>query len=275
MECNDLVEVRVQSFPSAVNAPKLKEKLQWLQTTFQCFKGGSSHEWKRHKVHQPSSSHHQQRPKIGSKELDCEVITKKEVTSLMNKLTTTNKDHICKQLKATLREQFVQVYVDTIWDFMLMCPDQQSLYTDVLLQLSCHIDVKSALKKIIDEYVSSKGWVPHSFAVGSVDYDEFCDTVKWKKHAIAKIKAIALLCRKQLLHPAIHGELINRIIDDSRESSREGMYNQFEVYIELLLASPNIPRSYDQTICEWKNVATSLNPSLRFKIYDLYERQNK
>jgi hypothetical protein len=282
--CDGVIVIPINEFPSSVGSVReaIKEKRLWLQSTFECFKEETA-QWKRKHVATstkkmaPTSS--QQRTQIGVKELSCEALVRKDMTSLMNKLTATNKEHIISQMKASVREHIPHVYVDVVWEFMLLCPDIQPLYCDVLLQLSCIMDMRPRLHAIWDAYCMRKEWIPpfDSVATSNEQYDDFCDHVKWKKHASAKIKGFIQMS-KRLLLPI---ECQERILDELLSvlvATYPGTVKLSEIYVDQLTSCLSMcsatlcsTEKVKKLITEWKNVATSTPPSLRFKVYDLYD----
>lgn len=274
---NDLIVVEVHDFPRITSCQDdvLRKKAEWLRNTFECFKTDAIPQWKRKgSIPKPLPV---QRQKIGNKELSCEAIARKDVMSLMNKLTATNKDHIFAQLKSSLRENYADIYVKCIWDFMLLCPEHQNTYSDILLQLSCYIDVHTTIQYIWDQYIQNTSWVPlTSNDIHNIDnYDIFCDHVKWKKQAIAKVKAFMIFCKRLLLPNSCQNVLAQHLFDTCKTLLQEDNYKVAEMIIEQITA---LIQSYNatndgvqNTVTGWKNVATNFPPSLRFKIYDLHD----
>lgn len=275
---NDLVVVQVSEFPVKVqlSSETLMQKVKWLRASFDCFKATSAppatQQWKKGNV---ATSH---RPVIGTKELSCEAMTKKTMFSLMNKLTQTNKDHIVQQLKATLRVQCADMYVSTVWEFMILCPDHQNLYCDVLLQLSCYMDVRSYISNLWSQFISQPEWKCTSS--GDEGYEDFCEHVKWKKQTISKIKGYGIFVKKLLLSQeslSEFGDTLTAYINDVITHNEKGT----DMYVEFLISLvANSGYAYKHTrllntVCCWKDVATNFLPSLKFKVYDLCELVHK
>lgn len=274
---NDLIVVEVHDFQHITSSQdaSLRKKAEWLKSTFECFKSDAVPQWKKKGVVM-SKPMPVQRQKIGNKELSCEAIARKDIMSLMNKLTATNKDHIFNQLKSSLRENYAELYVKCIWDFMLLCPEQQNVYSDILLQLSCYIDVHSTIQQIWEEYVSDKAWIPPNTEPDDLhDYDVFCDHVKWKKQSIAKVKGWMIFCKRLLLPNSCQSVLGQELFCSCDTFINKQQYKGADIAAEQLTAFVQSCNSPDDAMVNcvscWKNVATSFPPSLRFKIYDLYD----
>lgn len=275
---NDLIILEVHDFPAVITQDvHLFAKAQWLKSQFDCFRTDNVPMWKKRQ-----NTHHAKpsplpRPKIGNKEMSTEAIAKKEATSLMNKLSMTNKDHIFTQLKSSIREQHADVYTTIIWDFMLLCPDQQPLYCDILLQLSCYISVHPHVTRIWDNYISHKAWIPPQIDESNGTYDDFCDHVKWKKQAIAKVKGFVGLCRKTLLPSECCTTLLTELLATCSKSLSKNDHKETEVFIDQLFAFLHSSAHVycDSTVLEvatkWRALAPTLSPALKFKLYDLHD----
>lgn len=277
---SDLIVIPRSSFPRSVHDHDkgLLDKYTWLKSTFKCFTNDNTSQWKKkhyNVVATTPSNHNAVRNKIGGKDLSCESIARKDVMSLMNKVTATNKEHIFNQLKTSLREQFAPMYIHVIWDFMLLLPDLQDVYVDVLLQLSCYIDVKVHITHIWESYIGDQQWVPMS--VDDTGYDEFCDHVKWKKQSVAKVKGFCMFIKKLLLPESCYDILISSLIRTCEDVIHQKHHKHAEMLVDQIATFVSCAPSHCckegivQNATTWKHMASDMPPALRFKLYDFYD----
>jgi hypothetical protein len=252
----------------------LVQKASWLQQTFECFQEteNSAPKPRWNKVERPSRK--ADKPRIGNRDLSNEAIARKDFLGLMNKLSSTNKEHMIKQMRASLRPEFKTMYVQIIWDFMLRAPDFQDIYSDVYLNLSCNIDIRDDIQELWTNYFTSKNWIPPtSILENNEEYDEFCEYVKWKKRAIAAIRGWIYMCRKMLLDQKCEQQLFAALVADVNERVQAGPCKVLEVLLEQLLAflahTNHDMHAITPCIGVWSERAPSMPPSMRFKLYDV------
>lgn len=262
----DLIEFYKTSSPPSV---ELVEKAQWLVKKFECFRSDKPppHKQRDRRDDKPIS-HGSTRKCIGKKELTVEAIAKKQITTLMNKMSPMNKDHIVGQVRTSFRTQCADIFVCTIWDFMLRCPEHQDLYTDVLLMLTP--DVNIHISEIAHDWLDNKRWEVKA-PEDDDDYSGFCDYVKEKKRGIAAMKGFVYLVRKKLIDVDLYKQILQGIYESANRFLHDGFLKLFEVVLEQFNIAPLSAISH-MDISEWISIAPTLPPSIRFKIYDLRDK---
>lgn len=268
MEGEIAYDVFVKAVASTPFSQKLREKAKWLVENFACM----TDERPVHKnVH-----HSAVRPKkIGA---DREV-TVKSITTLMNKLTSSNKEHIISQVRKSFRPDSASTTTQTIWNFMLLCPDHQDAYADVLIMLTPH--VSEHIYEIWEKYINNKDWLIKELDLSG--YDDFCEHVKLKKRALSTITAFGALCRKRILDypstilPLV--EILRKECDDAIINYDPALMKKLELLLDEFTVAVAINMSHyaniHHDVCKWMEIATSssiLPPVIRFKIYDINDK---
>lgn len=266
---NSITVIDHMEFHKVCPAPssELMEKAQWLIKTYECFRSDKPppHKQRERRIEKPQPS--STRTCIGKKELTTEAIAKKQITTLMNKMSPQNKDHIISQVRTSFRTQCADIYVATIWEFMLICPEHQDLYTDVLLMLPP--EVNTYITDILYDWLNNKRWLIN--VPDDDDYTGFCDYVKSKKRGIAAIKGFGYFVKKRLIDAELFTGILHGMYESANTLLHDGSLRQFEVVLEQFkVASLSAIARFD--IEEWISFAPSLPPSIRFKIYDLRDK---
>jgi hypothetical protein len=264
MEGEVALDVFVKATQKTPFSKELKEKVKWLLDTFECF---HSDRPPTHVVMKAQEQRNSRRPRrIGDRDLSSESLTKKSIMTLMNKLSPTNKEHIVTQVRSSFRAEYAEMITTTVWEFMLLCPEHQDIYTDVLMMLTPHVNIY--IQHIWDKYVAEKGWFIRECKLE--EYDDFCEYVKIKKRALASVKAFSCLVKKRILPHSIIIELSHSLYDECNNMVMNEAVTEnkkFELLLEELML---LPATFD--VQSWKERAPSFPPPIRFKIYDLYDR---
>ena len=141
-----------------------------------------------------------ERPKIGNKDISKEAILKKELQSLLNKLTHQNYDILLKQLKRHFHIDHMELFMGILWNAIQLQPDFQELYIHMLQQIYHSIQdewvvlLNTKWNTIWMQYMEHHQWkLPYDLVERSHNYNDFCDYVKEKKRLISVSQAWARL----------------------------------------------------------------------------------
>lgn len=252
-------------YKTVTKSKELVEKALWIVKTFECFRSDKPPPHKQYKPSPQIST----RKSLIPKDLSIEANTTRHITTLMNKLSPKNKEHIISQVRSTFREDHANMVVDIIWDFMLRSPEHQDLYTDVLLILTPY--VSPFITAICNKWLVS----PDTWSFGNnditTDYDDFCDSVKRKQRAVSAIRGFGYFLKKRLISPDTYKSIISALHGACSYLITQTPSHQFEVVIEQFKAAiPAVAATFD--ISRWIELAPSLPPSARFKIYDIRDK---
>ena len=285
-----------------LNSPVFDAKAQLFKSTYKCFSAplqpdppannrntGSGWRSRNKPIHAAGSSADAAhrgasvRPKIGivGALLTPDVKVHREFVALMNKMTHSNKLAVTKTFSASYDANYIEVYVPVVWDMMLRATEYQTLYVDILLIIE-NADIGSIWK----EYIGGKRWLPPAdmqvLGPDNTDYDEFCDFVKWKKRAIASVHALLLLSSIKMLENDVIRELTPLLLCDCRQAIDENtasanvLIEQIFVLCDKVHGDTQTERDAKALIRDFattfKARGPDLQPSTRFKIYDLYEK---
>lgn len=264
MEGPVVVEFRVFQAckPSSSQKNRLTVVASNLAKQYACFRDEPRRP-RRHEVHS-----HAEKPRIGNRELSREAIARKEFLALLNKLSPQNASAIIAQTQASLRSDFIGMYVEMIWDAMLRSPEFQGLYIGMLAAIDQKHSVFGDIQRIWEAYLVQKPWVSSDVVSVSPSYDEFCDHVKDKKRTIASIRGWIGLVEQRLCKEEIGSSLIAQLVEAGpTDMSLDGL-------MEFCRAPSYLTPSIHATIQQWHDNAQQLPPMTRFKLYDVYEKMN-
>jgi hypothetical protein len=141
-----------------------------------------------------------ERPKIGNKDTSKEAILKKEIQSLLNKLSHQNYETILKQMKKHFHIDHMELFMTILWNAIQLQPDFQELYIHMLQQIYQSVQdewvvlLNSQWNMIWTQYIENYQWrLPYELVERSHNYNDFCDYVKEKKRLISISQAWARL----------------------------------------------------------------------------------
>jgi hypothetical protein len=257
---------------------EIRKKALMLEKQYECFKSDKPPPHKQHHgghhSHSQSHSHTRkekpsERKPLFEKDLSIDSIIRKNMTTLMNKISATNKEHIISQVRSGFREDHAHVYASIIWEYMILSPDHQDVYTDVVILLPPVMSMH--MNDLWRSWFDARGWIVHTN--DAEDYDEFCSYVKSKKRSIAIMKAIGQLTKKNVLPRPAYNTTVSAIFETCAQFLKEGNMKGFDVLLDVLkVVQTTVLREMSVTISTWMDVAGSLPPSVRFKIYDLNDK---
>ena len=284
-------------------AEDLKQKFPYLSasTTGRFTSGGgheNHHSEQRSKFHHrrsgPSLGHYQggrrpERPRIGTRELSREDISRKDFLANLNKLSRQNYESILRLIRTTYNSNFLQNYMDITWEMMLRQVDFQDLHIEVVQHLMniTPPDKKERVTNYWNErcksYFDNKEWTPPEdifTTQSSVDeYDDFCDYIKWKKKTGASLLAWLRLMDAGVI-PSHYAICFASIMDSIQEALKLQKYKYFDCLLEWFLQMVRFgvdkyPFGDDIvfTLNDWMDTIThyGLSSSLRFKIMDIHD----
>ena len=232
-----------------------------------------------------------ERTRIGTRELSREDMSKKDFLANMNKLSRQNYDSILRLIRTTYNSNFLENYMDMVWELMRRQADYQDLHIQVILHL---ITLTPEDKKpFISQYWGdswkafcvNQEWLPPSHVslkVNDALYDDFCDYVKWKKRTGASIQAWVRLMSLEVIPSSIieYFTLIITSLETARTEASEELFDCiFEWLLQMFRAlSPNtyigeIDVVIGEKMIDWRIFLTTTFPqsSTRFKLLDLVD----
>jgi hypothetical protein len=283
MECIPLSEFL---YKNAQAIPAFEAKAAHMKTAHKCFQasisaaansGSNTHtKWVRLTEKRPQ-------PKFINSTSE-EDLARKEFLPLMNKLTLKNKNSIFIQVRRCIKQAFIGVYIDIVWDLCLNCPTYQELYIEVLdlIRTLGSEKCKELLQLRFDTFMDNKMYLmPEEVLSDQESYDEFCASVKWKKRALSTIQLHILLEKKCLLDSTVI--LCQKILEMSETYMKAGSYTQIDPLLEqlyILYTDNNAtqkPYFDDITsfVQKWLQHADTMKLSTKFKFYNFSEALEK
>lgn len=247
----------------------MMEKAKWLMESFECFQEGNDSKPKWHRV-EKTFKKPMEKPRIIKKELSRESIAKRDFLGCMNKLAPGNRESVTRTILQTHRPEFIEMYTQIVWDFMLRAPEYQTLYIELLSSLNA----KDAIHAIWKSYVQDTFWLPTETVLEeSTDYDDFCEYVKWKKRAVAAVRAWMLLYKFRMIDVSIVHSLTQYIFDTTDELMFAEPSKKLEAILdqvlELVHYADHTPSIISDRIKEWERIGDDMLPIIKFKIYDI------
>lgn len=238
-----------------------------------------------------------ERPRIGTRELCREDMSRKDFIANMNKLSRQNYDSILRLIRTTYNSNFLSNYMDIVWDLMIRQADYQDLHIQViehLLQLT-----PSEKKTMVSQYwnqkctdfFENKRWVPEGDirealqSNSNEEYDEFCDYIKWKKRIGASFQAWIRLMVSTLID-AKYDVCFCHILESIEEAIKEKQHKYLDCLLEWCLLIHKVLPIHDESfmqlytslalnekIDQWKEIIKEqkLSSAFRFKLMDIQE----
>lgn len=228
-----------------------------------------------------------ERPRIGTRELNREDISKKDFIANMNKLSRQNYDTVLRLIRTTYNSNFLPNYMNILWSMMIRQPDFQDLHIQVIQHLLTITPperksfVQTYWSQRCQSYFQEKQWMPPDdfFAGSQGEYDEFCDYIKWKKTTGASLLAWLRLMEHAIIPPDFP-MCFNAILDGIQAAFREHTHKfaecLLEWFVQMTTASTGVALSHlspdlDFILNDWLQIIKErgLSSSLRFKIMDV------
>jgi hypothetical protein len=195
-----------------------------------------------------------------------------------------NYDAILRHIRTTYNSNFLQNYMDIVWNMMTRQIDYQELYILVIQHL---LDITPTDKKgaVLDywndrckNYFESHAWMPANDLLDSIteEYDEFCDYIKWKKHTAASLTGWLRLMRNGIVQES-YERCFDTIMQQTDEAIQQSSHRLLDCFLEWLLRMVGVevsyiyPGSYSTQLNDWMTVIKDrgLSSALRFKIIDI------
>lgn len=237
-----------------------------------------------------SSLPRKERTKIGNQDASKENLFKKELISVLNKLTNANLDTIIRKTRVCFQVEFMELFVQILWEYFKRQPDFQPLYVKLLesiyqlLSDDDIIEMNLLWSKIWNTYTQEEEWkIDYKLIEQSYNYDDFCEYVKEKKklNAVAQawsrllslgmiraepyewLNHIVLHCYELDLTNVVHKSMIDSYIEQMRD------------YCKVLPASlyENLPSPFISKMEGLKEL--ELLKSSQFKVMDFVEALEK
>lgn len=245
-----------------------------------------------------------ERPRIGTRELSREDMSRKDFVANMNKLSRQNYDSILRHIRTTYNSNFLPNYMDIVWQLMMTQADYQDLHVQVIEHLL--LLTPNEKKDMVQEYWNNKftkffdekQWIPGDeleallFSTeggNSEEYDEFCDYIKWKKRIGATFQAWIHLMEHNFITPQYEFcfqhfvTLIDKALEDVQPKYIDCLLEWFlRIHKIAPVHNEEFMKIYksldiDNYTKEWlsKLQKLSLSSSFRFKIMDITEIYHK
>lgn len=129
-----------------------------------------------------------------------EGVFKKDLTSLLNKVTVANLQSVKSQVVTMFRPEFIDIFVSSLWSYFKIQPSFQDVYIQLLREVLTNISYDNACKinliwqNIWDAYRRDETWKISNEVIGRLQlYDDFCDYIKEKKRLNAEAEGFSRL----------------------------------------------------------------------------------
>lgn len=208
---------------------------------------------------------------------------RKEFMALMNKLTTSNKHSIIKQVGSCINVDYINIYIDIIWKICLDCPTYQPLYIELLTtiigtKMTNMETIGSVFMDNLTVYITEKQYVPEH-SPKDEEYDDFCDYVKWKKKALAMVSLVVALEQSMYISDAV-AMLTEAVLLSCDEMLTSKQYDKVDPMLEQLISIYNshTDESILNFVTKWFTKLDEMKPSTKFKFnefQDILERNSR
>lgn len=171
---------------------------------------------------------------------------------------------------------------------------RQSEYQDLHIQVIHHLEQLTPVEKkvqieafwsnLYSDFLDKQPWIPSDELLDSttVEYDEFCDYIKWKKRTIAGLQAFVRLMMSQVipLNYEKHFQSIITSIESACESANSKLLDcLFEFLLQMYVVIPSntfipvIDEMLLRYLKGWVRFVQekSMPSSTKFKLMDLEE----
>jgi len=139
--------------------------------------------------------------RILNQNLNEEGIIRKDFLAYLNKLSHTNQDKIYENILKHTKTKYLPIYIQMIWEIMLIQHDYQYLYINLLEQMSKTMDCQTELLNQYDtlwkQYIQDQGWLLTTHK-NQEAYDDFCDYIKEKEENYGCFKSMECFTSRQL-----------------------------------------------------------------------------
>ena len=195
----EIIQYSYNSFKRDISTCKHHKDayFQELIKKYPCFHDKLDHKftkWNQKSNHIMSKhiSKKQERPTIGNKDVSPENTSRKDFQTLLNKLTDSNLDTMIRKMRVQFNKDFLNIYIDLLYESFKKQPHFQSLYISILetiYQLLTDDDILN-MNLICLSYIQHKRWILNEdLILHSENYDMFCEYLKQKKISIALAQA--------------------------------------------------------------------------------------
>jgi hypothetical protein len=247
------------------------------------------------------SNRRAERPRIGTRELCREDMSRKDFVANMNKLSRQNYDSILRLIRTTYNSNFLSNYMDIVWDLMIRQADYQDLHIQViehLLQLT-PMEKKPLVSKYWNDkcidFFEHKRWIPEGDIQEALqsnssneEYDEFCDYIKWKKRIGASFQGWIRLMISTMIdsqynicfHSMI--ESIDNAFESNSHKYLDCLFEWFLLIHKVIPIQDELFQAFYKELAlkdkieSWKETVKEkkLSSAFRFKLMDILELSN-
>jgi hypothetical protein len=224
--------------------------------------------------------------RILNQNLSEEGMIRKDFLAYLNKLSHNNQERICENILKQTQSKYLPMYIQTIWDIMLIQHDYQYLYIKLLEQMSntmnCHQELLNECDTLWNQYVQDQGWLLTSHK-NQEAYDDFCDYIKEKKRIMGALKAWNALLHANWVRNASIGDLMGYLLNSisqyakqtpSDKEQLESLFNQILDQMEDVQKNDSFQKLLYN---DWGQYKENWSPSVKFKWLDIketYERNS-
>lgn len=275
----------ILNFSTLVQHPKY-DFITQLIANYPCFqdKIESQPRWVSAKKQRSIMPVLKERPKIGIQDSSTSASIKKELQSLLNKLTHSNFQTILSKVIHMFDMTYVSVFIDIIWNYLQRQPDFQPLYIQMIekiyeqLSEDSYIEIGNVWNTIWRKYLSSKEWKLNKELVEqSHNYNDFCDYVKEKNRLVSTIQAWARLINLGIVSAdpyELFYDILYHMVKELNPSSKvdasclECYVEQSKEYYKALSKDiqGRLPNTLDSLLHDVKEL--NVHKSCQFKIQD-------
>lgn len=267
----------------------MQRRIQELVTKYPCFRPEmSSHStWRNSKPawrnrRQPHTLSESRTPLVQKRlfqPITEDDVARKEFISYLNKLSIQNAKQIIQSILKILRPNYIPLYIQLVWEIMMVQHDYQELYIELLNEMKTVLDevsIANECKILWEGYVNKEGWLLKLHKQQDA-YNDFCDYVKEKKCIYGALKAWMTLLDHQWIHNVtphtLIGYLLKAISDivavaPCDKEQLECLFQQIYNYMRYAVTIEDFKKLlYD----DWGQYNKNWSPFVKFKWLDIKE----
>lgn len=188
-------------------------------------------------------SRKQERTKIGSCDLSREGVLRKDLITMLNKLTHSNLDVLIRQTRTIFQKEYSNLFVDILMDYCKKQVEFQALYLRILESIySLLSEEDQALLHqrwfyYWDQYMTEEQWkFDRELVEQSHNYDDFCEYIKEKKKKVAFAQVWARLISNQSIRTPTPLLWVQQVFDHCETLQMEDKVDKtvIDSYVEQL-----------------------------------------
>lgn len=183
--------------------------------------------------------------RVGTTDNTVEAIFKKDLISLLNKVSITNIDNISEKLIDIFKMEFTEIFVSTLWNYFKIQQVFQCVYIKLLTKLYKTLSKEDSYrmdllwKELWDIHITTDEWkISSSLIEQSHNYDDFCEYIKEKKRLNAIVEGLSRLINVGIIKDVEveHFTWVHKVLDECLSIDLTNIVNKSMVdsYIEQI-----------------------------------------